>query len=170
MTGSLPCSALIRATLFVEDLERSAAFYAALGLTEVYYEGVLEDPSASALIGFERHWPYPIRIVKAAGPNFGMIGLFQLDPRHEAETLPAPAGPARRGEVAVIFYTADLDTTVARLKAAGATWIGPIHVFRSPHRAQPEISLRDPDGVLVNLIQRDPAEQNLHAEAVSAKR
>ena len=43
------CSALIRATLFVRDLERSTAFYGAMGLTEVYYEGLLEDPSASAL-------------------------------------------------------------------------------------------------------------------------
>lgn len=164
------CSALIRATLFVRDLERSTAFYGALGLNEVYYEGLLEDPSASALIGFELHWPYPVRILKAMGPNFGMVGLFQLDARHEAEVIPPAAGPARIGEAALIFYVARLDEAVARLTAAGATWIGPKHVFRLPHRAQAEISLRDPDGVLVNLIERDPSEQNLTAEAVSTQR
>lgn len=164
------CSALIRATLFVRDLERSTAFYGALGLTEVYYEGLLEDPSASALIGFERHWPYPVRILKTVGPNFGMVGLFQLDSRHKAEVLPPAAGPARIGEAALIFYVAQLDEAVSRLTAAGASWLGPRYIFRLPHRAQAEISLRDPDGVLVNLIERDPAEQNLTAEALSAQR
>lgn len=162
------CSALIRATLFVRDLERSTAFYGALGLTTVYYEGLLEDPSASALIGFDLHWPYAVRILKAEGPNFGMVGLFQLDSRHEAEVIPPAAGAARIGEAALIFYTAHLDETVSRLTAAGATWLGPKHVFRLPHRAQAEISLRDPDGVLVNLIERDPTEQNLTIEAISA--
>jgi catechol 2,3-dioxygenase-like lactoylglutathione lyase family enzyme len=164
------CSALIRATLFVRDLERSTAFYGAMGLTEVYYEGLLEDPSASALIGFDLHWPYPVRILKTVGPNFGMVGLFQLDSRHEAEVLPPAAGPARIGEAALIFYVARLDEAVLRLTAAGASWLGPKHIFRLPHRAQAEISLRDPDGVLVNLIERDPAEQNLTAEALSAQR
>lgn len=164
------CSALIRATLFVRDLERSTVFYGTLGLTTVYYEGLLEDPSASALIGFDSHWPYPVRILKAEGPNFGMVGLFQLDSRHEAEVIPQAAGPARIGEAALIFYAPRLDDTVEELKAAGATWIGPRHIFRLPHRAQAEISLRDPDGVLVNLIGRDPAEQNLTVEPVSTER
>ncbi|PHY19743.1 VOC family protein [Caulobacter sp. BP25] len=164
------CSALIRATLFVRDLERSTAFYGAMGLTEVYYEGLLEDPSASALIGFDLHWPYPVRILKRVGPNFGMVGLFQLDSRHEAEVLPPAAGPARIGEAALIFYVAQLDEAVSRLTTAGASWLGPKHIFRLPHCAQAEISLRDPDGVLVNLIERDPAEQNLTAEALSAQR
>ncbi|PZR36080.1 VOC family protein [Caulobacter segnis] len=164
------CSALIRATLFVRDLERSTAFYGALGLTTVYYEGLLEDPSASALIGFDLHWPYPVRILKADGSNFGMVGLFQLDSRHEAEVIPAASGAARIGEAALIFYTAGLDDTVSRLTAAGATWVGPKHVFRLPHRAQVEISLRDPDGVIVNLIERDPADQNLTSEPLSAQR
>lgn len=31
--------------------------------------------------------------------------------------------------------------------------------FAMPHRSQLEVCLRDPDGVLINLIDRDQAEQ-----------
>jgi catechol 2,3-dioxygenase-like lactoylglutathione lyase family enzyme len=45
-----PVSSLIRAALFVADLERSAAFYGALGLTEIYFEGELDGASAAAVV------------------------------------------------------------------------------------------------------------------------
>jgi hypothetical protein len=34
-------------------------------------------------------------------------------------------------------------------------------MFRMPHREQPEVCLRDCDGVLLNLVENDPAEQEL---------
>lgn len=34
-------STLIRATIFVRDLDRATHFYRTLGLSDVYYEGVL---------------------------------------------------------------------------------------------------------------------------------
>ena len=153
-------SSLIRGTIFVRDLDRAAAFYAALGFTDVYYEGVLTDPSASTILGFSGHGPLAVRIVKSGGPNFGMIGLFLIDPALAPDTVVQASGPARIGEVALVFYVSDMDAALAALRGAGASWSPEPEVFRMPHRAQREVCLRDPDGVMLNLVETDPAEQD----------
>lgn len=152
-------SSLIRATLFVRDLDRAAAFYAALGFTQVYWEGVLDDPSASTILGFAGHGPLVIRIVKSGGPNYGMIGLFRIDPALEPVAPPMRTGPAQIGEVALVFYVRDIHATLAALRAAGASWSPEPELFRMAHRAQLEVCLRDGDGFLLNLVETDPAEQ-----------
>jgi catechol 2,3-dioxygenase-like lactoylglutathione lyase family enzyme len=154
-------SALIRATIFVRDLDRAAAFYASLGFTEVYYAGVLTDPSASRIIGFGGHGPLAVRIVKSGGPNYGMIGLFKIDDALLPDEVPPASGPARIGEVALVFYVRSMDAALAALRSAGAIWSPEPELFRMPHREQPEVCLRDPDGVLLNLVENDPAEQEL---------
>ncbi len=153
-------SSLIRASIFVRDIERAAAFYALLGFTDVYYEGKLDNPSASSVIGLTLHRPYRVKIVKQPGPNHGMIGLFELDPEAAPEALPAPAGPARRGEVALVFYVRSMTDTLAALRAAGATWSPDPELFTMAHRSQFEVCLRDCDGVFINLVETDPAEQH----------
>lgn len=152
-------SALIRATIFVRDLERATHFYRALGLTETYYEGILDDASATSVLGLRHHRPYHVRILKRPGPNYGMIGLFALDPRAGAEAPPLPAGPARLGEVAIVFYVPALRETLQKLRAAGATWSPEPAVFRMPGIEQEEVCLRDCDGVLLNLVERDTSAQ-----------
>jgi hypothetical protein len=124
---------------------------------------VLDDPSASTISGFEEHGPLAVRIVKSGGPNFGMIGLFKIDDSLSPELTPIAAGPARIGEVALVFYVASMDRTLTALRAAGATWSPEPEIFRMPHREQAEVCLRDPDGVLLNLVENDPAEQDLTA-------
>jgi catechol 2,3-dioxygenase-like lactoylglutathione lyase family enzyme len=164
-------SALIRATIFVKDLERASAFYRALGLEEVYFEGVLDDASASIVLGFPDHCAYQVRILKRPGPNYGMIGLFQLAGETETETLPEPLGPARRGEVALVFYVPSMQSALEALRRAGATWAPEPVLFRMEHRQQLEACLRDPDGVLINLVETDPSEQeNTVSELVAARR
>ncbi|MET0365824.1 MAG: VOC family protein [Sphingobium sp.] len=152
-------SALIRATIFVRDLDRATHFYRTLGLSEVYYEGVLEHPSACSILGYDRCAPFAIRILKRPGPNFGMVGLFQMDESLMPETVPMAAGPARVGEVALIFYVPDLLPRLAALRDAGTTWCPEPELFEMPHRSQLEVCLRDCDGVLLNLVETDPAQQ-----------
>ncbi|MDR7101738.1 VOC family protein [Croceicoccus sp. BE223] len=152
-------SALVRATMFVRDLERASRFYRAIGLTETYFEGRLDHPSATAILGFADPRPFEIRILKRPGPNYGMVGLFRLADDSGAAELPPPAGPARIGEVALIFYVADLDAALADARALGATWMPEPQLFVMAHRAQREVCIRDCDGVLVNLVENDPAEQ-----------
>jgi len=156
-------SSLIRGSIFVRDLARSTAFYAALGFTELYYEGTLTDSSASTILGFADHGPLTVRILKSGGPNFGMIGLFLIDPALTPDVLPAASGPARIGEVALVFYVRSMDRALSALRAAGATWSPEPEIFRMPHREQPEVCLRDPDGVFLNLVETDPADQESSA-------
>ena len=159
MTRSV--SALIRGSIFVRDLDRATAFYAALGFDQIYYEGTLGDPSASTILGFADHGPLGVRIVKSGGPNYGMIGLFKIADALAPEVVPMATGPARIGEVALVFYVRSMAETLAKLRAAGATWSPEPELFVMPHRAQQEVCLRDCDGVFLNLVENDPAEQEL---------
>ena len=152
-------SALIRASIFVRDLDKATAFYRALGLSETYYEGVLDDPSACSIIGFAEAGPLEIRIVKRSGPNYGMIGLFKLPATLAPQCIPPASGPARIGEVALVFYVVSMAQTLAALRAADASWSPEPQIFRMEHRQQAEVCLRDVDGILLNLVESDPAQQ-----------
>lgn len=152
-------SALIRAALFVRQLERSSAFYRALGLDAVYYEGELDGPSATAVLNVPASTRTRCRILKrAGGPNFGMVGLFELTGPAPPSLPEAPPHP-RLGEVALVLYAKPIDRAIAAARAAGATWSPDPILFAMPHRSQREVCLRDPDGVLINLVERDPEEQ-----------
>lgn len=164
---SHPVSALIRATLFVRDLDRATRFYRAIGLTETYFEGRLDHPSAMEILGFDDPGPFDIRIVKRPGPNFGMIGLFRLADEAGADEVPAASGAARIGEVALVFYVTEIAATLGELRRLGATWAPEPRLFTMEHRAQLEVCIRDCDGVLVNLVETDPAEQERTAPEVS---
>jgi catechol 2,3-dioxygenase-like lactoylglutathione lyase family enzyme len=87
------------------------------------------------------------------------VGLFEVtDPAPEA--LPPAKGPPRLGEVALVIYADPVGEAVKAARAAGATWSPDPILFVMPHRSQNEVCLRDPDGVLINLVERDPEEQN----------
>lgn len=154
----MPVSALIRSAVFCSDLERSTAFYRALGLDAVYYEGDLDPASSQAALQVPAGSTLRCRILKRGidAANFGMVGLFELTPQPEA--LSKPAGPPRLGEIALVFYARPFTDVLNAARAAGATWSPEPVTFRMSHRSQMEVCLRDPDGVLINLIDRDPCE------------
>ena len=148
-------SHLVRAALFVRDIERAADFYRdVLGLTVTYWEGALNHPAALPLIGADPSAKLRARIIQPPGPSFGMVGLFELTP-------PPPAVLKREdgvnlGEAVLVFYAADLDPIVARLEAGGHRILcPPMFLQVTPERGQREMTCADPDGFLVNLIERD---------------
>lgn len=152
-------SPLIRAALFVRDLERSTAFYRALGLDGVYYEGELDGASAATVLAVAPGTRTRCRILKReGGPNLGMVGLFELT-GPAPEPLPSSStGAPRLGEVALVLYAAPVAAAIEAARRTGATWAPDAVLFSMPHRQQYETCLRDPDGVLINLVERDPAE------------
>ncbi len=152
-------SSLIRSAVFVSDLQRSTIFYRALGFTSVYFEGELDGPSTAAALKTPLTTTCRCRILRPEGrPNFGMIGLFELTPAQEA--IPRGDGPPRLGEVALVLYATPIHAAVEAARAAGASWSPDPSLFVMPHRQQYEVCLRDPDGVLINLIDRPPSEQD----------
>jgi catechol 2,3-dioxygenase-like lactoylglutathione lyase family enzyme len=155
----MPVSSLIRSAVFCSDIERSTAFYRALGLDAVYFEGDLDPESSQGALQVPAGSTLRCRILKRGvdAANFGMVGLFELTPL--PEPLPVPDGPPRLGETALVFYAQPFMEVLTAAREAGATWSPDPIVFTMPHRSQMEVCLRDPDGVLINLIDRDPAEQ-----------
>jgi catechol 2,3-dioxygenase-like lactoylglutathione lyase family enzyme len=156
-------SSLVRAALFVEDLVRSRMFYeGVLGLTEVYFEGALDPASTARVLSVPLETRTACCILKRPGtPNFGMIGLFELTGPALQPVPPAPSLTPRAGETALVFYIDDVETALTRARGLGARMVGVAKPFDMAHRptANLEACLRDPDGVLVNLIGRNPDEQ-----------
>lgn len=156
--AAIGISPLVRAALRVADLARSARFYHALGYSEVYFQGALEASVVPALLGVARDARTRCLILKTPGqPNFGMVGLFEI-----AESAPRRVVHDGRGfqvgEAALVFYVADIESSLtAALLHGGVRVSGPL-TLTMPHRGQLEALLRDPDGVLINLVERAPAE------------
>ena len=153
-------STMIRSALMVSNLERSVKFYKDMfDLTETYAEGALTHPAAATLLGMPDTIQMRYRILKAEKDlNRGMVGLFEI-------TNPAPTPVQKRkdraniGEVCLVFYCADLDAVYAKLVAGGHNVIAPPTFLQvTPTKGQPEMIFSDPDGVLINLIQRDPSD------------
>jgi len=149
---------MVRTALFVSDLEKSTAFYRdLLGLTGVYGEGMLTHAAAAKLLGMPGEATIRYRILKnASGPNRGMVGLFEI-------TNPSPPRFTKRkdginiGEACLVFYCDDVGAVHEKLVHGGyAVICPPTHLQVSATKGQPEMVFMDPDGVLVNLIQRDP--------------
>ena len=119
--------------LVVSDLERSTAFYAALG-----FEIVSElpfDPTVRAI-------------------RFLRCGELELELFWYAETPPAPAVPAGKqlGFRHLAFLVDDIDVTVAELKAAG---VMPQSVeVRDIPQGFRIAFFNDPDGLEIELTQR----------------
>ena len=86
-----------------------------------------------------------------------MVGLFELSDPAPAAT-PAPAASVSSGNVVLVFYAADLDPFIARVESYGGRLLAPVVDLASRNRSQRELVACDPDGVRVNLIERDPAE------------
>ena len=152
-------SPMVRAALLVADLERSRAFYTdLLGIAEVFFEGELSEGNTHVLLGVPASTRLRAVILKAPGPAYGMVGLFEL-------STPTPA-PVRRssnaanvGDVTLVFYCDQLDPVYEALKQGGHTIISPpLNLIIGDFVKQREMIFRDPDGVLINLIEWDPDE------------
>lgn len=158
-------SPMVRTALIVSDLQRSTHFYSSvLEMDEVYAEGGLSHATAAKLLGMPTGTRLRYRIFRVDGLNKGMVGLFELSD-------PAPPRVQKRiegcsvGETCLVFYCADLDVIHQRLLAGNHMVVcPPMHLdveiedgaIQAQDRGQREMTFRDPDGVLINLIERDP--------------
>jgi catechol 2,3-dioxygenase-like lactoylglutathione lyase family enzyme len=149
---------MVRSALMVSNLERSVAFYTGLlGLTGVYAEGDLTHPAGAKLLGMPVGSNVRYKILKhASGPNRGMVGLFEVT-NPSPPTFTKSRDRVNVGEVCLVFYCDDVNDIHRKLVEGGYTVIcPPTHLQVTETKGQPEMVFMDPDGILVNLIQRDP--------------
>jgi catechol 2,3-dioxygenase-like lactoylglutathione lyase family enzyme len=152
-------SRLVRTALFVSDLDASTTFFRdVLGLPELFYEGNFSGPALERLLGLAAGARVSARILKAEGPPFGMIGLFEVA-GVRLERVQKRRGVVNVGESVLVFYLPALDPLVARLQAAGHTIVcPPTPLFvRDGVPVGREMTFYAPDDVLVNVIERDHA-------------
>lgn len=148
----------VRTAIITANLERSRAFYEqVLGLTEIYWQGQLNDPTVWHLLGTPDGSKCRAIILKAPdSPAFGMVGLFELS-GPEPPALPPGDARVRVGEGVVVFYCSDLDHVTTHAESLGGTvTAAPINLVHEGLTKQREMCLRDPDGHLINLIEWDP--------------
>ena len=158
-------SPMVRSALMVADLERSTQFYSrVLGLNETWYAGELSDGNAHQLLGMPAGSLTCACILKAPGPAWGMIGLFEI-----SEPVPMPVKlDSKRinlGETCLVFYHADLDRVESALDDLQLPILcRPLMLVVDDQPRQREMSFRDPDGVLINLIEWDQDDDGLRPE------
>ncbi len=147
---------LKRTAIIVRDLERSLAFYRDLLGMNVWIEGRAgaETPELHQLLGMP---PCTTRwvILQSEDVDWGMVGLFEItDPAPDDDTHPS-IDRVNRGEACLVFHTPDVERLYRGARDLGLTVLCPPLLLELPQHgvASKEMTLRDPNGVLVNFIQ-----------------
>lgn len=154
MRATVQVGPLLRTAILVADLDRSVAFYKdVLGLRETYFDGQINDPAMARLLGIADLDSSRCTILKAEGPAIGMIGLFEISgPENESG-----ATENRVGQTCLVFNHPNLQELNAHLKKDGHTIVCPPTEIRITEDFKSlEMTFRDPDGVIINCIERDP--------------
>jgi len=152
-------SALVRAAIFVENLEVSRSFYTnVLGFEDVYFESELKDDTVAALLGMPTSLETRCCILKKPGPIIGMIGLFELS-NPKPEPVQRREDGASLKDIWLVFYADELDPIVERLQSGGHRIVCLPRDLKIPGASgQREMTCADPNGVLINLIERPSAD------------
>jgi catechol 2,3-dioxygenase-like lactoylglutathione lyase family enzyme len=147
---------LKRTAIIVTDMERSLRFYRdVLGLN-VWVEGRMgkEVPAMFKLLGLP---PGAVRwvILQSADVDWGMVGLFELRRPAPPRVRHASRRFANRGEACLVFQTHDVDAVHRGARAMRLPVLCPPTLLEIAERQvlSKEMTLRDPNGVLVNFIQ-----------------
>jgi catechol 2,3-dioxygenase-like lactoylglutathione lyase family enzyme len=147
---------LRRTAIIVRDMDRSLQFYGELLGLNVWKQGESASDNAafSALLGAP---PCTIRyvILQSADVEWGMVGLFELRDPPPADDTHHAIDRANRGEACLVFHTPDVRRIHRGALAMGLTVLcPPTRLVLKAHGLESlEMTLRDPNGVLVNLIQ-----------------
>ena len=147
---------LKRTAIMVRDMQRSLEFYRGVLGMNVWLEGKAgkELPELFKLLGLpacNTHWI----ILQSDDIDWGMVGLFEnTDPRPDEISLPDPSR-VHRGEACLVFHTPDVDAVYSGARAMGLTVLcPPLRLALTQHGVESrEMTLRDPNGVLLNFIQ-----------------
>lgn len=151
-----PVTPLKRTAIIVRDMERSLAFYQGVLGMNIWIQGSAgaELPALYQLLGMP---PCRTRwiILQSEDVAWGMVGLFELtEPAPDDNTHPN-IDRVNRGEACLVFHTPDVRRIYRRSKRLGLTVLcPPTRLAIKAHGVESlEMTLRDPNGVLVNFIQ-----------------
>ena len=146
---------LARATIFVRDIEESLKLYRDILGLKPMFDNYWKGSGINAIMGTDG-LELRATVLMAGASVQGNLGIYQL---YNDETMPPPSQQTpdtRTGDFALVFPTNDIHRLTAEITAAGYPIISPPVplIEREEYAVQPvEMMFRDPDGVLVNLVQ-----------------
>jgi len=131
----------------VDDLDAAKAFFVELGL-EVQGAASVEDDLVDRIVGLE-----------GVRSEIAMMQTPDGNGRLELTKFHAPSGPAPDREAPantpglrhITFAVADLDDTLARIRAHGAELVGGVEAFGGSYRL---CYVRGPEGIIVELAEQ----------------
>jgi len=146
---------LARATIFVRNIDESLKLYVdILGLRPMF-DNYWKGSGINAIMG--THETELRATVLMAGESVqGNVGIYQLYNEKFTQSPPVQSPDTRTGDFAIVFPTNDIYRLTAEIEAAGYVIVSPpvSLIERDEYEVQPvEMMFRDPDGVLVNLVQ-----------------
>ena len=152
-------SAIRRTTITTDNLAESLRFWQdGLGMS-TWYEGRIDDPVMTRLLGVQEGTVVNMVILKSSGPNdadseFGMIGLMEI----VGERIPKkPESPTRLpllGETVTLFETHRIGELCKRLRNMGFADIGdPVKIAVPDRDCVYEMAVRDPNGARITFVQ-----------------
>ena len=134
--------------IIASDIERSLRFYRdGIGLQILSDIPVLES-DWPAVFGVRSTRARSINLGDPADPSAGVLELLEFE--GGADPAP-PVGPSTNGFLLVSFLNIDVDAVLQRLGDLGFAPVGRIE-GRSPVATFDMATVRDPDGVLVELV------------------
>jgi len=134
-------------SVIVEDLPAAIAFFTTLGMA---LEGQMpvEGPWVDRLNGLEG---VQVDIATMQTPDgHGRVELTRFRHPELVEVEPAIAPPNTLGLRQIMFAVEDIDDTVARLRAHGATLVGEVVRYEDKYRLG---YVRGPAGIIVALAE-----------------
>lgn len=146
----MPVLGIYHLNINVTDLERSRAFYERLGfrVVETFHEDGNSDLDGG--LGLESSRTDALFLRLGDDPRSTLIDLVQW-------TKPALVGTAPEmnhlGPVRIALRVKDLDRIVADLGAAGVELLSSPQTLRDLPRRPRFVVFRDPDGVLLELVE-----------------
>ncbi len=147
---------LKRTAIIVKNMERSLRFWRDLLGLKVWISGEAgrELPELYQLLGAP---PCTTRwvILQSDDVDWGMVGLFELKRPSPPTDRHADPSRANQGEACLVFHTPDVDRIYRGARALRLAVLCPPTMLEiAAHGVlSKEMTLRDPNGVLVNFIQ-----------------
>jgi len=153
---------LARATIFVRDIEESLTLYRDILGLKPMFDNYWTGTGINAIMGTQGK-ELRATVLMAGASVQGNLGIYQLYKDKDGAAEPRQTPDTRIGDFALVFPTNDIYRLTAEIEAAGYPIVSPPVplIERKEYQQQPvEMMFRDPDGVLVNLVQAGVLKEN----------
>lgn len=153
-----PCTEVAAATQIVADHDRAVRFYADVFGCVPAAATVIDDARLVAMLGLPAATRLRLSFIGPPRAVAGKVGLIAYEGPGvgDARSLAPRTRAGARGAWSLVFETDDVDGAVARAALHGALPVMPPADTTLPHLGDVRAaSLRTPDGVLIELVDRE---------------